>query len=289
MMLKDRRSKSLVITGILLILALLNPTIPIKKDRYNLVFVIDITQSMNAKDYHLDNQPADRLSFVKASLQQVLATLPCNSQIGLGLFTTKNIFLLFEPLEICAHYSAIENSLMRIDWRMAWAADSHIARGIFTGIKDIDRIKSKPALVFLTDGQQTPISSKEPPFLLEKNKVRGLLVGVGNLQPVQIPKFDDHNIQTGFWQIQEAERKNNLQSMTGPYLSSVQEQSLQRLAGITGMGYHHLDTTEKFLDALAKANLSRIQIVEFSLDWLFSTFALLIFIASYFISKHPNN
>ena len=47
------------------------------------------------------------------------------------------------------HYNALEQSLMKIDLRMAWAADSHIARGIYTSINEISRMTDKPHLVFL--------------------------------------------------------------------------------------------------------------------------------------------
>src|SRR5690606_4660785 len=124
--LKDKRFWRLAIHALLVSLALINPTVPVRKDSYNIVFDIDITQSMNARDYHVEGMPSDRLSFVKESLKQVVAALPCQSRVGLSLFTTKNSFLLFEPLEVCEHYSVIEQSLMKIDWRMAWAADSHI-------------------------------------------------------------------------------------------------------------------------------------------------------------------
>ena len=187
----DLRFWCLALPGLLILAALFNPRVPLEKDSYNLVFVIDITQSMNARDYHLDGLPADRLSFVKTSLKQVIANLPCGSRVGIGLFTTKNSFPLFEPLEICEHYGAIASSLMKIDWRMAWAADSHIARGLYTSLKEIGRLESKPSLVFLTDGQQTPATAKEPRFLLEAGENSGLIVGVGNLQPVPIPKLDN--------------------------------------------------------------------------------------------------
>lgn len=282
MILKDKRLWLLALPAVLLLLALFKPSIPLRKDSYNLIFVIDITQSMNARDYHVDGMPSDRLSFVKESLKEVISALPCQSHVGLSLFTTKNSFLLFEPLEVCEHYTVIEESLMKIDWRMAWAADSHIARGLYTSLREAARIDSGPSLVFFTDGQQTPVSAKDPRFLLERGQVKGLLVGVGNLLPVPIPKYDPNNIQTGYWQFAEADRRiRKGQDALGEYLTSVQEQALQRLAGITGLHYHHLETPEQLSRALQTGDLRQQQVVRYEFSWILVLIALMIFSSPY--------
>lgn len=279
---KDRRLWLSAFPALLLLIALFNPGIPLRKDSYNLIFAVDITQSMNARDYHVDGMPSDRLSFVKATLKEVITGLPCQSKVGLSLFTTKNSFLLFEPLEVCEHYAVIEESLMKIDWRMAWAADSHIARGLYTSLREVANMESSPGLVFFTDGQQTPASAKDPRFLLEPGRVKGLLVGVGNLQPVPIPKFDSNNVQTGFWQMHEAEKRiRKGHGGSGEYLTSVQEQTLQRLAGITGLHYHHLETPGRFMQALETAGLRQRQTVSYEAGWILALIALVVFSAFY--------
>lgn len=281
-MLKDLRLWFLAVPGLLISIALLDPRLPLNKNIFDLIFVIDITQSMNAQDYHVDGLPADRLSFAKNSLKQVISELPCESKVGLSLFTTKNTFLLFEPLEICEHYSAIVESLMKIDWRMAWAADSHIARGLYTSLKKIDRFDPKPSLIFLTDGQQTPASAKEPRFLRETGPNSGMIVGVGNLQPVPIPKFDSNNVAAGYWQIGEVEnRRRRSQPATANYLTSVQEPALQRLARLTGLSYHHLETPEKLGQALRTAKLQHRQKVSYAIRWILIALALAVFLAPY--------
>ena len=280
-MIKDRRLWLPSLPAVLLIIALFNPRLSINRDSYDIIFVIDITQSMNARDYHIDGMPADRLSFVKHSLKQVFSRLPCGSRIGLSLFTTKNSFLLFEPLEICRHYSPIVTTLMKIDWRMAWAADSYIARGLYTSLKEIDRMTPKPSLVFLTDGQQTPATTRPPRFLQETGQHTGLIVGVGNLQPVPIPRLDSQNIQTGYWLVAEAERHRNATTGSGNYLTAVREQALQRLARLTGLGYHHLEGPEKLAQALRSARLQQRQQVPYPLREPLIAMALAIFITPF--------
>lgn len=287
---RDHQAWTYLAAILLLIAALFKPSLSIQRQIYNYVFVIDITQSMNARDYHIEGQPADRLSFVKASLHHALQQLPCHSKVGIGLFTTKNMFLLFEPLEICAHYHIIESGLEKIDWRMAWASDSHIARGLYTSIRDIGKIASKPRLIFFTDGQQTPSRSKTPPFLLTPGKVQGQIIGVGNLQPVPIPKLDVNNMQTGYWLTYEAEsrasRTAGRQIAAEKYLSSVQENELQRLAGITGLGYHHLQTPQQLAEALLAIEMGEPETVDTDISWVLAASALLIFTLPYWRTRY---
>ncbi|MFM8330824.1 MAG: VWA domain-containing protein, partial [Candidatus Methylumidiphilus sp.] len=147
----------------LLALCLARPTLPIDRPVFRYLFVIDITQSMNARDYHQDGLPADRLGFAKASIRAALEALPCGSEAGLGLFTTRNSQILFEPLEVCGHLPLLADVLEHIDWRMAWAADSHIARGVFTALREAAARGADTRLVFFSDGQQFPPEAA-PPF-----------------------------------------------------------------------------------------------------------------------------
>jgi mxaL protein len=276
----------LVLPLLLLGIAIFKPTLQMQRPLFNYVFVIDITQSMNARDYHVTDLPGDRLSVVKETIKYALQKLPCDSKVSLGLFTNKNVFMLFEPLEICQHYNVLEQSLMKIDWRMAWAADSHIARGIYTSIKEINRMEDKPRLVFFTDGQQTPVNIKEPLFLLKPGVVQGMIVGVGNLQPVPIPRLDNNNVPQGYWQIEETGDQSAYEAKqatsSGNYLSSVQEHELQRLATITGMEYRHLDTPEQLSLDLMLPEFSQPRQVATDVSWIFVVLALGCFLLPYF-------
>lgn len=286
MMRTGRQYWPLWLTLILVSLAMFKPAINIKREIYNYAFIIDITQSMNARDYHLDGLPADRLSFAKQSIKQALQALPCQSKVSIGLFTTKNVFLLFEPLSICDHYAAIEQSLAKINWRMAWAADSHIARGLYTSIRAQKKLDPSPVLVFMTDGQQTPLAAKEPGYPEKLGKAEGFLVGVGNLRPVPVPKFDDKDIQHGVWQLEDAEVMAN-QTGPGDFLTEVQENELRRLAGITGLTYLHLQSPKQFVKALINKNLGQKQDVSTDLGWVFAVMALAVFILAYFFGASP--
>lgn len=281
----DLRLYAQALSLLLLSLCLLNPTVKFRREIFNYLFVVDITQSMNASDYHLAGLPSDRLSFVKHSIQHALQNLPCHSKVSIGVFTTKNMFLLFEPLELCNHYANIETSLMQIDWRMAWAANSHIARGLYTSIRDASKLKDKPSLIFFSDGQQTPAAVKEPPYILEPGVVPGIIFGVGQLQGVPVPKLDRYNIKQGIWQASEVNSASgnlpNATDQAGPYLSAVQEQELKRLAGITGLQYEHLDSPQQFSKALLTSGLGQQRLVDENINWMLAGSALLLLLLPY--------
>ncbi|MGZ4978946.1 MAG: vWA domain-containing protein, partial [Methylobacter sp.] len=120
--LKDYRTWCLLLAALAMLVLFTYPSKLQKAPTYNYTFIIDITRSMNASDYQQDNQAVSRLNFVKQTLRELLRKLPCESKVGLGLFTERRSTLLFEPLEVCSAYTEIDTAIGKVDWRMAWAA-----------------------------------------------------------------------------------------------------------------------------------------------------------------------
>lgn len=166
---------------------------------YNFTFIIDITRSMNARDYQLEDEAVSRLQFVKQALNELVLKLPCQSRIGLGIFTERNSTLLFEPIEVCSSYTEIESVINTIDWRMAWAADSRISKGLASTITQLQGSGSH--IVFFTDGQEAPPVNPryKTDFSDLKSNQKGMLVGVGGLQNVPIPKYNHQGQSQGFY------------------------------------------------------------------------------------------
>ncbi|MDQ3773512.1 MAG: VWA domain-containing protein [Pseudomonadota bacterium] len=178
---------------------------------------------MNTVDYESNGGHVSRLELVKSALREGLRRLPCGSRIGLGLFTERESAILFQPVEVCGNYSAIDGAIARIDWRMAWAADSNIAQGLYNTIKLLKGFNTH--LVFMTDGHEAPpINSRyqpdfkeltgevegarilatmqpasEPRFDERPGVVKGLIVGVGAYTLTPIPKFNEEGEQIGFY------------------------------------------------------------------------------------------
>ncbi|HEB77299.1 MAG TPA: VWA domain-containing protein [Methylothermaceae bacterium] len=241
---------------ILLAGTLFQPRIVVSRSVHRYVFVLDITQSMNTRDYHLLCWPNDRLGFAKAVLEQAILALPCGSEAGLAIFTHKNAYLLLAPLEVCQHGAALRSALHAIDWRSAWAADSYIAYGLFDALRMAETLDAD--LVFLTDGQQIPDTVKSPAFQGKPGKVQGFIIGVGGLAPVPIPKLDLEGRPAGFWHRTDLPRqvhsprfhRQSTHERSGLLLSHLDENRLRHLASLTGLNYHRLRDPEQLSNLL---------------------------------------
>jgi mxaL protein len=253
----------------------LYPTQIQKRPVYKLTFVVDITRSMNAEDYRVGDKAVSRLEFVKQRLRELIGKLPCQSNVGLGVFTERRSTILFEPVEVCSGYAELDKSIAALDWRMAWAADSRIAGGLLNAMS---LLKDKETtLVFISDGQEAPpLNSRyRIDFAEVKGKLKGLIVGAGGLQPVAIPKFDAKGQRMGVYGPDDVPHRSSFgesdlnpekiegydarnapfgkQATTGSeHLSALQEGYLQQLAAETGLAYHHLQT-EAGLESAIKA------------------------------------
>jgi len=248
-----------LIAAMALVFAAFHPKAPIERAVFRYLFVVDITQSMNARDYHIPGEPPDRLSFVKGAIREVLFDLPCGSEIGLGLFTTRNTEILFDPIEVCEHLPIIADVLTHIDWRMAWAGDSFITEGLFNALRQVHSRSAPMRLAFFTDGQQTPEELVPPRFTGKPGEVMGVIFGVGGTQQVMIPKLDQENNLLGYWENVDvitpltttAYQDKPLDETSPPsarkegyYLSHLHEDRLKRLAATTGLDYHRLRDAE---------------------------------------------
>ncbi len=253
---------------------------------------------MNARDYSRSGMPPDRLSFAMATIQQSLPDFPCGSELGLGIFSSRGVHLLFELLEICDHFGIIDNVISHIDWRMAWAGDSSIARGLYRGIKDTIRLGENTRLAFFTDGEQTVKELHSPSLDKYLGKVAGLIIGVGSLTPSPLPKLDlDNNTVIGYW---SADEMGNTLSATGShalstepshreinpdktplYLSSLHELKLKQLATMTGLKYHRLQSSDGLSKILYSKSYGWVQIVKSDIRWVLALFALLLVLATW--------
>ncbi|MEN9597456.1 MAG: hypothetical protein RL236_1890 [Pseudomonadota bacterium] len=275
------------------------------KPIYNLTVIVDITRSMNATDYEKDAKPMSRLEFMKQSLRELLLDLPCESTISLGVFTERRSTLLFEPIEVCAGLTEIESTINALDWRMAWAADSRISQGLKQTIESLK--KSDSTLVFMTDGQEAPpINPRYAPDLVAlKDKMKGMIVGVGGLQAVPIPKFNEHGEKIGFYTADDVPHRStfgesnlNPETIEGfdarnapfgkntvigsEHLSALQEGYLQQLSQTVGFHYARLVDSDDLKRALDEAQLSKIKAVQTDQRWKFATLAL-IFLTIIFV------
>lgn len=274
----------------LLLLMALFPTRMETQPVYKLMAVVDITRSMNAEDYQLDGKSISRLEFVKRSLRELAASLPCQSKLGIGVFTERRSSILFEPIEVCAGYSELDKAIAALDWRMAWAADSRIASGLLNTLQLLSAKDTN--VLFMTDGQEAPpLNSRyKTDFSGLKGKVNGLIIGAGGLQLVAIPKFDHKGQRIGVYGPDDVPHRSSFgesdlnpekiegydarnapfgkQAAVGnEHQSALQESYLQQLAAETGLDYHRLQTGELLLKAIQQAALGAVIEVNADIRW----------------------
>ena len=194
----------------LLLLCLLKPEARLPHRVYDWFFVLDITQSMNVSDYSHAGRSLSRLQVAKQAIRQSLAALPCGSRVALGLFTERDTVTVVKPLEVCSHYAALEQTVARMDWRMAWAADSFIAHGLYSALEQSQQMGGMQVM-FFTDGQQAPPANPAymPHYAGKASENHGYLLGTGQTAASRIPKLDEHDAVAGYWEQEEVQRFGN--------------------------------------------------------------------------------
>ena len=288
----------------------LQPGVVMDRTRFEHVVVIDVTQSMNVQDGLWEGQPVSRLAATKQALREALLKLPCGSMIGWGVFTEYRSYLLFAPVEVCANLRELRATLARIDGRMAWTGNSEIAKGLHSAIGIVRQIPGGPSLVFVTDGHEAPpLNPRHRPAFDDKpGETRGLIIGVGELQPSPIPKTDPQGQPLGFWRADEVMQtdpysRGRSGSVAGEsfvedtpmpavvpalgstpgneHLSALHEPYLRLLASEQGLAFHRLGAAQPLVDALMAPALARPLPVRVDLRGLLAVLAGVLLLARY--------
>ena len=309
--LKDYRTWCLLLALIAMLVLFIHPGKKQKTPTYNYTFIIDITRSMNATDYQQGTLAVSRLHFVKQTLRELLRDLPCESKVGLGLFTERRSTLLFEPLEVCSAYTEIDTALSKVDWRMAWAADSNIAKGLLSTLEMLQ--KSDSSVIFITDGQEAPPVNPnyQADFSSLKGQAKGMIIGVGGMQTVPIPKFDSQGKQTGFYNQDDVPHRSSFgQSNLDPaqikgynarnapfgsetasgneHLTALHETYLEKLSAESGLTYARLTDLHSLSLALKNPKLATEKVVQTDIRWQPALLALLMLSLVYLPRVHKS-
>lgn len=295
---------------LLLLVTLANPALNLPRNTYDFIFVLDITGSMNVADAGPTGARQRRLAFGKQLIRKALEELPCGSRAGLAVFTEHRTFLLFAPVEICENHLVISTMIDAIDWRMAWAALSEVAKGLYSGIETVTTLAAMAGeggaagdthLVFMTDGHEAPPvhPALRPKFRGQASDVGGLIAGIGGSKPVPIPHLDEDDQVVGYWAQDEVMQVDRYsvgrpstqggEAMAGidssdvaeriargaEHLSSLHESYLQQLAAETGLDYLRTTTDEAFARALLDPRYAERQSVVTNVAWIPAALCLL--------------
>lgn len=303
----DTQLVLLLIASILLFAALGRPTAELERDVYRFVFTFDVTQSMNVSDASLHGAPVTRLDFAKAAVRRTLELLPCGSQIGLAIFTEHRSFLLFSPVEVCDNYTAISTMLDKIDWRMAWAARSEVAKGLYSSLSLASSLGKETRVIFLSDGHEAPPVHPEyrPQYSGTPGEISGAIIGIGGSNPTPIPRLNYEGKVVGNWTAREVlqvdtyslGRGANVEAepMVGvdmsdvarriaegtEHLSSLREGYLQQLARETRFDYFRPETPQQLGNWLTQSTFAYHKATDTDLRWVPGILAMLSLLLAY--------
>ena len=303
----DAQLLLLLLAAGLLLAALGGPAAVLEREVFRFVFTFDVTQSMNVSDGSVNDAPVTRLDFAKAAVRRTLDRLPCGSQAGLAVFTEHRTFLLFAPVEVCENYTVLSAMLDRIDWRMAWAARSEVAKGLYSSLSLAAALGKTTRLVFLTDGHEAPPVHPQyrPRFQGTPGEVAGAIIGIGGSEPAPIPRLDGDGKVVAYWSAGEVlqvdtyslGRGANVQAepMVGvdmsdvqkriaagtEHLSALREAYLEQLARETELQYFHPESPQQLGIRLTRSVFADRRPAHTDLRWLPGILAVLSLLLAY--------
>ena len=198
---EDKNLLMLLLAVLSIAAAIANPSIPFKRDIYNYIFVVDISQSMNTEDMIYDNKKVSRLDYTKATLRKVLEQLPCKTKVSIGMFAGVSVAATYTPIEVCRNFSAINTTIDKLDWRSTWSGNTRIRESLVNLARLIRSFPESAQVIYFTDGEEAPrlhvFNSRDLTQFQGGND--WLFVGIGSYDGAPIPKYDSYNQLIGYW------------------------------------------------------------------------------------------
>lgn len=190
-----------VAAAALLLLALLKPQVQLKQDVHNYLLLADVSQSMNAEDVRLDGKIISRMAYTRHLMKKIVESSSCGTYVSIGVFASDAVALLVTPLEVCANYDVLNDSIDHLEWRMAWKGDSRVGIGVRAAASMFDYLNVPAQLMFFTDGDEAPtlnvtIKQDLSGVQIGQNVV---FVGVGGPENVPVPRYNAKNTWLGYW------------------------------------------------------------------------------------------
>lgn len=295
--LRDNHESALLAgAALLLLLALIKPQIPLKQEVHNYLLLADVSQSMNAEDVKLGTQNVSRMAYTRHLMRKIVESSPCGTYISVGVFAAENVALLFMPLEVCANYDEITESIEHLEWRMAWSGNSRLSFGVKAAASVFDLLNAPAQMLFFTDGDEAPKVNA-----INKLDLSGVqigknvtFVGIGGHQPVAIPRYNAANKWVGYWSSDAKESSagaigasysDTSQDEPDPevayaeydrYLSQLDAEYLKSLASEIKGSYIKGRDTPEFYDLVQLQKPAASFVTDYSLRWLYLSLAGLL-------------
>jgi mxaL protein len=289
---------------LLLLIALLRPSVQVQRDIYSYLLVVDITQSMNTGDMSLGGKPVSRMAYTQRLLRDLVSGMPCGTRLGLAYFAGASTALQYSPIEVCANFDAIQDNIAHMEWRMAWSGNSRLRQGA-QSIAHLTRTVGEPAqVVFFTDGEEAP---RLHAFnTLDLSGFQGgkgwLIVGIGSDKGAPIPKFDENNKLLGYWSAESFQMQPGVAQISqenfgarddgvammdsSRQYSKLDESYLKKYAAEIGSDYVRGDSIATVQSAITSLKPARRDVAPMEIDRLLAGLAGLLLLAAY-LMHHP--
>jgi Ca-activated chloride channel family protein len=237
----------------LLILALAQPQFTknqtkVSASGIDIAVAIDLSGSMASEDFQVHGQRVNRLDMAKDVLKNFIEKRP-NDRIGLVAFASQAY--IASPLTL-DHDFLLEN-LDRLELGTIDPNQTAVGSALSTAVNRLRELKSKSKIVILmTDGQNNA-GKLAPLTVAEAAKTLGVKVytiGVGTRGEAPMPVY---------W--------NGRKVGTRPEPVDIDEDTLKKIADMTGGKYYRADNAERFEEIYAEINKlekSEAQVKKFS-------------------------
>ncbi len=281
---------------IIILLALVFPRTDRTVKVMDLLFVIDITQSMDVVDVELDGEKVSRLTWALDYTKKTLQKMPCGSHVGLAAFSESRSLILINPVELCSSYNDLTQMLSKIHGSMAWALSSEVSKAAFGAIEQAKLMNPSPDVVFITDGHEAPPLNDElyPKYKKKFEGVTGVFVGVGSDELLPIPKHKFDGTPDGFWQQDEVLHEDVYASLRSEseelrnsrprneHLSSQKKTHIEGLAKMLKFDtVSSPNSTKVIINALENKVDTRNEVVNYSWAPWFASLALFLLVLLY--------
>lgn len=303
--LRHRRNEAVLLASalILLLLAALRPTIPMQRDIHTFLLVVDITQSMNTTDMQLGGKPASRIAYSRHILHDMVASMPCNTRVGVAIFAGVLVTTLFEPIEVCENFSSIQDTIAHLEWRQASHGNSRQGFGLLSAAGAVKTLREPAQVIFLTDGEEAPMlhAFNRADLSNWQGGRDWLLVGIGSDKPTPVPKMDENNKIIGYWsdttyqlepgiaQVSDETRLKRDDSIATQdyerHLSKLDEAYLKSIARQIRAYYLRGDSLPALLAALRQQSPTHRDRTPYNIHWLLAAIAGMLLIAAYLPHK----
>lgn len=183
------------------LLCLLKPDIQLKQDVHNILLLADVSQSMNAQDRVIGQKTVSRMAYTQLLMKRLVSRAACGTYFSVGVFAGESVGLLLTPLEVCANYDVLIDTIDHLEWRMSWRGNSRLSFGVKAAEKMFDYLNTPAELLFFTDGEEAPKVNAINKLDLSAVQIGNNLVfvGIGGNQPVPVPRYNSNNQWVGYW------------------------------------------------------------------------------------------